>query len=102
MKTKRFPITVSLTGIVLILALLGSQTATSGQALPSSVAASPAGTAFTYQGQLKSEGEPHNGACDFQFGLWDTLSGGTQIGTTQTKNGVSVTDGFFALQLVLS
>jgi hypothetical protein len=57
------------------------------------------GTAFTYQGQLKSGGNPVNGTCDFQFGLWDAATGGTQIGTTQTKTGVSVSNGLFTVQL---
>lgn len=30
-----------------------------------------AGTAFTYQGQLKNNGAAVNGTCSFQFGLWD-------------------------------
>ncbi len=55
------------------------------------------GTAFTYQGQLKSGGEPVNGACDFQFSLWDASSGGLQVGGTQTKSNVSVSDGYFTI-----
>jgi len=55
------------------------------------------GTAFTYQGQLKSGGNPVNGNCDFQFSLWDASAGGTQIGSTQTKTGVSVTNGLFTI-----
>ncbi len=62
-------------------------------------AQSPMGTAFTYQGQLKNAGGLVNGACDFQFSLWDESVGGNQIGTTQTKSGVSVTDGLFTVQL---
>jgi hypothetical protein len=46
-----------------------------------------AGTAFTYQGQLKSGGNAVNGTCDFQFGLWDDANVGTQIGTTQSVSG---------------
>jgi len=41
MNTKRFPITVSLGLFVVILALLGGQTPTSGHVLPAAVAASP-------------------------------------------------------------
>jgi len=54
------------------------------------------GTAFTYQGQLKSGGNPVNGTCDFQFTLYDAASGGTSLGT-QTKTGVSVTNGLFTI-----
>lgn len=55
------------------------------------------GNAFTYQGRLKSGGEPVGGACDFQFSLWDADSGGAQIGTTQTRPNVSVSDGYFTI-----
>ena len=55
------------------------------------------GTAFTYQGQLRSGGSPVNGNCDFQFSLWDAVSGGTQIGATQSKVNMSVSEGFFTI-----
>ncbi len=58
-----------------------------------------AGTAFTYQGQLKSGGNAVNGTCDFQFGLYDALTGGTQIGATQTNSNVSVSNGLFTTQI---
>ena len=58
------------------------------------------GTAFTYQGQLKNASGPVNGACDFRFSLWDSLSNLTgQMGTTQDKPGVSVSNGMFAVPL---
>jgi hypothetical protein len=57
------------------------------------------GTAFTYQGHLKKDGNPVNGSCDFQFSLWDAESGGTQVGSTQTETGVSVTEGLFTVPL---
>lgn len=55
------------------------------------------GTAFTYQGQLKKDGNPVSGTCDFQFSLWDAASGGSQIGTAQSKTGVQVSDGYFTI-----
>ncbi len=55
------------------------------------------GTAFTYQGQLKKDGSPYSGNCDFRFSLWDAATGGTQIGSTQTKTGVSVSNGLFTI-----
>jgi len=55
------------------------------------------GTAFTYQGQLKKAGSPISDTCDFQFSLWDASTGGTQIGSTQTKTGVSVSNGYFTI-----
>ena len=59
-----------------------------------SAAAMP-GTSFTYQGRLRSSGAPVNGACDFQFTLWNASSVGTQIGPTVTKTGVNVSAGLF-------
>jgi len=58
-----------------------------------------AGTAFTYQGQLKSGGNAVNSSCDFQFGLYDALTGGAQIGTTQTQTNVTVSNGLFTTQI---
>jgi hypothetical protein len=61
------------------------------------IQATALGTAFTYQGQLKKAGSPISGTCDFQFSLWDASTGGTQIGSTQTKTGVSVSNGYFTI-----
>jgi len=55
------------------------------------------GTAFTYQGQLRKSSAPVNGTCNFQFSLFDALSGGTQIGATQTKSSVTVSNGLFTI-----
>ncbi len=59
------------------------------------------GTAFTYQGQLKQNGTLVSGACDLQFGLWDSESDGVQVSgtTTQTVSPVNVTNGLFTVQL---
>jgi len=61
-------------------------------------AQAPLGTAFTYQGQLKSEGQPYTGTCDFQFGLYDVPTGGTPLGNLPLT-GVPLTEGFFTVQL---
>ncbi len=53
-----------------------------------------AGTAFTYQGQLKNNGALVNGSCDFVFNLWDAASSGNQIGTNITQT-IPVTNGLF-------
>lgn len=45
-------------------------------------------TGFSYQGSLKNAGAPANGNHDFEFRLWNSASGGAQIGTTVTLNGV--------------
>jgi len=55
------------------------------------------GTAFTYQGQLKKGGNPVNDTCDLQFSLWDAATAGTQVGSLQTKTGVTVSNGYFTI-----
>ncbi|MCY3017413.1 MAG: PQQ-binding-like beta-propeller repeat protein [Planctomycetota bacterium] len=58
-----------------------------------------ASTEFTYQGQLKDTSGPVTGSFDFQFSLFDAATGGTQIGTTLTRSGVTVTGGLFTIPL---
>jgi hypothetical protein len=57
------------------------------------------GTAFTYQGRLTSGGTPANGSYDFQFILYDSLIGGNQVGPIIAKEGESVGNGLFMVQL---
>jgi hypothetical protein len=59
----------------------------------------PLGTTFTYQGQLQQDGSPVNGTCDLQFGLFDSATGGNQIGITQNVSPAPVTGGLFTVQL---
>ncbi|HET9493721.1 MAG TPA: hypothetical protein VFR15_05780 [Chloroflexia bacterium] len=66
-----------------------------GQAEP----LAPVGSAFTYQGSLKNGGNPANGQFDFQFKLYDALSGGGQIGSTLTVGNQTVAGGLFTVQL---
>ena len=56
-------------------------------------------TAFTYQGRLTDSGASANGNYDLRFALFDNLTNGTQIGSTQTISAVSVTAGVFTVQL---
>ncbi|MGB7201539.1 MAG: tail fiber domain-containing protein, partial [Pyrinomonadaceae bacterium] len=56
-------------------------------------------TGFSYQGSLKNAGAPANGTHDFEFRLWDSASGGAQVGATVSLNGVAVTNGIFAVTL---
>jgi hypothetical protein len=58
-----------------------------------------AGTGFTYQGQLKKANGLVNAVCDFQFSLWDDVSAGVQLGSTQSIAGVNVSAGLFTVQL---
>jgi len=67
------------------------------QPLAGSATTAAMGTAFTYQGQLRKSGAPVTGSCNFRFSLFDALSGGAQIGATQTRSGVSVSNGLFTI-----
>ncbi|MFN8643342.1 MAG: hypothetical protein U0802_17395 [Candidatus Binatia bacterium] len=65
--------------------------------MPLPTAAQP--TAFTYQGELRSGEARADGNFDLRFGLFPSLSGGTQIGSDQTLSAVAVADGVFTVQL---
>ncbi len=56
-------------------------------------------TDFTYQGQLRNSSAPSNGNHDFEFLLFDSLSGGNQLGATIVLTNVTVADGVFSVQL---
>jgi hypothetical protein len=56
-------------------------------------------SSFTYQGRLTDGGTAATGNYDFRFVLFDSLSGGTQIGSTQTISSVSVSNGAFTVSL---
>jgi hypothetical protein len=56
-------------------------------------------TAFTYQGKLTDNGSPASGSYDLQFGLFDSASGGVQIGSTQTVTNVLASGGVFTVTL---
>ena len=57
------------------------------------------GTAFTYQGKLDFGGVAVNDICDFAFSLWDDPSLGSQKGSTQAANSVTVDDGLFTVPI---
>ncbi len=65
--------------------------------LPVGVAATE--SSFTYQGQLKEGTAPVTDTCDFQFKLWNAVTGGQQQGMTETASGVEVHNGLFSAQL---
>lgn len=56
-------------------------------------------TALAYQGNLRSAGAPANGPHDFEFALFDSASGGLQVGTTVALNAVAVNAGGFSVEL---
>ena len=60
--------------------------------------ASPLGSAFTYQGQLRIEGEPVSGDCALAFRLYDEGADGNQIGSAITAT-VPISDGLFTVAL---
>src|SRR5262245_21050681 len=62
-------------------------------------AQTPLGTSFTYQGQLKQAGVPVSATADFQFRLFGVPIGGSQIGTTQSVNNVTVSAGLFTVSI---
>jgi hypothetical protein len=57
------------------------------------------GTAFTYQGYLEDQGSPATGLYDFEFNLYDDPDTGVQVGPTVIKGDVSVSSGFFTVDL---
>jgi hypothetical protein len=56
-------------------------------------------TAFTYQGRLMDANNPADGLYDFQFKLYDNLSGGVQKGLAIEVNEVDVIDGYFTAEI---
>jgi len=60
--------------------------------------ASPLGSAFTYQGQLRMEDEPVSDDCALAFRLYDEGAGGNQVGSAITAT-VPISDGLFTVSL---
>ncbi len=57
------------------------------------------GTAFTYQGRLRTNTIPAVGVFDLRFALYDAPVGETRIGEIVTTNNVAVTNGLFCVLL---
>jgi hypothetical protein len=57
------------------------------------------GTAITYQGQLRLDGEPFTGTANLQFQLFDALVDGGQVGQTIVRTNWPVEDGLFQVDL---
>jgi hypothetical protein len=73
MRNKSIYLTLAIVGVLLIgLIHIGAVNAQGPQ--PQSPSALQ-GTGFTYQGQLKQNGAPVNGSCNFAFKLFNALSG---------------------------
>lgn len=71
----------------------------SGPERPAAPVATQNTSAFTYQGQLRKNGAPVNGACSATFKLFDAASGGVQAGPTVTTSTLTVANGLFTLDL---
>ncbi len=56
------------------------------------------GTEYTYQGELKTNGSPANGAYDFQFDLYSVATNGSSLATNVVDD-LDVTDGVFSAEL---
>ena len=85
--------------IGLILAMIGISSAGGARDLRAPVVpAAAVGSGFTYQGELKNANGPVNATCAFRFALYDTVSGGTQVGPTLNQS-IPVVDGLFTAQL---
>ena len=63
------------------------------------VTPAPAGTAFTYQGDLSDGGGAADGEYDFEFKVYDSPTAGDQVGLTVSKEDVSVYQGKFTVRL---
>jgi hypothetical protein len=102
MNRKRSYLAVSVAVNLLLAALtalprLGGTALVQAQSQPVITAAT--GSAFTYQGQLLAGGNPAAGPYDFQFMLFDALTGGAQVGSTLTLDNVPVSKGLFTVKL---
>jgi len=87
-------------GALLVSAFLATATSVHATDSPNQpITASLVTAAFTYQGKLDKSSIPTSSTCNFQFSLWDDPSAGTQIGSTQALNSVTVTNGLFTVQL---
>jgi hypothetical protein len=57
------------------------------------------GTGFHFQGRLNDGTNPANGRYDLQFGLFNAITGGTQIGTTVARPNTVLINGVFSATL---
>lgn len=92
---------LALIAAMILIALLVT-TGGSAQALPANHLNAPQaalGTAITYQGRLSDGSTPASGNYDFQFILYNAVTGGAQVGSTLLKGDVPVSGGLFTVQL---
>jgi hypothetical protein len=92
---------LTLLNVLVLLLTIGSFAAGPAQASPQArtTLAAPIGSGFQYQGQLGSALGPISGQCNFQFSLWDSVSGGVKFGATQSLTAVLVSQGRYTVTL---
>jgi hypothetical protein len=79
------PVTIRFFALVVLLALAAG-----------AAHANALGTAFTYQGRVDRNGVAVSDTYSMIFRLYDAATAGTQVGTTQTVNGIVATNGLFS------
>jgi hypothetical protein len=97
MKLRAIFVTIGVLAILSVGIVIGATTGSAAPDLAPQLA--QVGTAFTYQGLITDTGSPANGTYDFSFKLFNDASDGTQVGSTVTKNAVTVVDGYFTVEL---
>jgi hypothetical protein len=94
---------VLLVALVVSLAVSATATLTLAQSPvvtgPALAPLASAGTAFTYQGQLKNGAGAVNGPCDLEFRLYDDLAAGNLIGNNPQSVTTVITNGLFTTPL---
>ena len=92
--------TIGIVGVLILLIGMGWAAArgpTSPNAAP--LLQTPAGTAFTYQGWLTDEfQQPINDTCNFEFGLWDDATLGSEL-ASHIFSSVQVVNSLFTVSL---
>lgn len=73
--------------------------ATLASALTAAAQAGPVTTAFIYQGQFKIANSSYTGNADIRFSLFDSPTGGIQVGPTLTAHLVPVVNSNFSVSL---
>lgn len=68
-------------------------------AVATTAPAAPVTTAFTYQGRLQMNAAAYTGTADFVFRLHDDAAAGSRVGADVYVAGVTVTDGYFTVEL---
>jgi len=101
MKERWMRVGVALLGFLVLLLVVGltyAQVPGAQDEVPAQITPIPAGTAFTYQGQLKKDGGLVTDICSMAFRLYDQATGDTQVGDALTHT-VPITGGLFTVSL---